>query len=264
MADDKFTQKMTDVLQQADDLRAQIETDAGAQPQVANEAIDTLLEALEELHVAQEELIQSNDELENTRLQLETEKYRYQDLFEFAPDGYFVTDLQGVIREANAVAATVLGYQPEHLIGKPVSVFVHETQLSDFRKQINQFSDCDRITEWELTLIPREQPPFPASLTVAIMCNPQGVRTGLRWMLRDITERRKIELALQKSHIELEERVEERTGELRTLVNAMAGREVRMAELKKAIRKLRGQVETAGMTPVANDPLLEPFSPESN
>ncbi len=245
------------VLQQADDLRARIETDTEAWPPVVSEAVDTLLEALEELHVVQEELTQSTAELEATRLQLETEKYRYQDLFEFAPDGYFVTDLHGVIQEANAVAAALLGYYPDHLIGKPLSVFIHQDELIDFRKQLNQFSACDRTTDWELTLTPREIPPFPAALTVAVICNQQGHRIGLRWMLRDITERTRIELILQNSHNELEERVQDRTEKLQILVDAMVGRELRMVELKKVIKKLREQITDAGMTPVADDPLLE-------
>ena len=40
------------------------------------------------------------------------------------------------------------------------------------------------------------------------------------------------------------------------MVNLMAGREIRMAELKDVIRQLRAQLEEAGMTPVADDPLL--------
>ncbi len=36
----------------------------------------------------------------------------------------------------------------------------------------------------------------------------------------------------------------------------MAGREVRMAELKDVIRKLRAQLEDAGLAPVVDDPLL--------
>jgi hypothetical protein len=37
----------------------------------------------------------------------------------------------------------------------------------------------------------------------------------------------------------------------------MAGRKVRMAELKESIKKLWTQLEEAGMKPVANDPLME-------
>ena len=56
---------------------------------------------------------------------------------------------------------------------------------------------------------------------------------------------------------QLENRVEERTAELLTTINLMAGREVRMAELKKVIKKLRHQIKEADMTPVADDPLNE-------
>ena len=53
----------------------------------------------------------------------------------------------------------------------------------------------------------------------------------------------------------LEDRVHERTQELRTIVNAMAGREVRMAELKVVIKQLRRQIKSLGMVPIADDPL---------
>ena len=57
---------------------------------------------------------------------------------------------------------------------------------------------------------------------------------------------------------EMERRVQERTEELQSFVNLTAGREVRMAELKRVIVKLRAQLENAGITPIANDPLLGP------
>ena len=59
----------------------------------------------------------------------------------------------------------------------------------------------------------------------------------------------------QRHAAELEGRVAERTAELRQMVNLMAGREVRMAELKDVIRELRAQLEAAGMEPAADDPL---------
>lgn len=59
---------------------------------------------------------------------------------------------------------------------------------------------------------------------------------------------------------EIEKRVQQRTEELQNFVNLTAGREIRMAELKKVIKKLRAQLEGAGMTPVADDPLGKPIS----
>ena len=59
---------------------------------------------------------------------------------------------------------------------------------------------------------------------------------------------------LQEHRDNLRRAVDDRTAELRKLVHAMAGREVRMGGLKKTIRALRTQLEEAGLTPVADDP----------
>ncbi len=54
---------------------------------------------------------------------------------------------------------------------------------------------------------------------------------------------------------ELVEKVRERTQELQQMVNLMAGREIRMIELKGIIRQLREQIRELGAVPVAKDPL---------
>jgi len=75
-------------------------------------------------------------------------------------------------------------------------------------------------------------------------------------------ERRRAEVELRKHREHLEEMVEDRTAELRRMVNLMAGREVRMAELKEVIRTLRGQLMEAGLRPGADDPLLGTDGPQ--
>ncbi len=87
------------------------------------------------------------------------------------------------------------------------------------------------------------------------------IRWGIFWVALIVgcsqnNSEKGTEEALRQAHEELERRVRERTAELRNLVNAMAGREVRMAELKEVIRQLHTQLEDAGLTPVADDPLL--------
>src|SRR4051794_37991270 len=68
------------------------------------EALEELATSLEELQVAEEVLRQQNEELEQTHAAVEAERLRYEELFQFAPDGYLVTDPEGIIREANQAA----------------------------------------------------------------------------------------------------------------------------------------------------------------
>lgn len=56
---------------------------------------------------------------------------------------------------------------------------------------------------------------------------------------------------------ELEQRVQDRTAELQDIVNLMAGREVRMTELKNTIQTLATQLEEHGIEPVTRDPLFD-------
>jgi hypothetical protein len=70
-----------------------------------------------------------------------------------------------------------------------------------------------------------------------------------------ITERKQAEAELEKHREHLEEIVKERTADLQDIIKSMTGREVRMAGLKEVIKKLHTQLEEAGMTPVAGDPL---------
>ncbi len=75
-------------------------------------------------------------------------------------------------------------------------------------------------------------------------------------LARQIAERKQVEEELRKHRDHLEELVAERTAEQRKIINTMAGREIRMAGLKEVIKKLRTQLQEAGLTPVAGDPLL--------
>lgn len=88
--------------------------------------------------------------------------------------------------------------------------------------------------------------------------NENGKATRIVGIIQDISERKMVENELEKYKSQLEEMVEIKTRELRKTIQAMAGRENRMAELKKSILKLRKQLEDNGLKPVAGDPLTHP------
>jgi len=180
-------------IEAADRRLEEMKQTVGESPeQVAStrEAMEELSIALEELHVAAEELRQQNDELIGTRQALEDERQRYLELFEFAPDPYLVTDSRGVIQEANRAAASLLGVPRDFLTGKPLILFVAEERHKEFYMRLEQLQDR---TTWEGEMKPREGGQFWALVTTAWVRDDQGRRVGLRWLLRDITSRRRLE-----------------------------------------------------------------------
>jgi PAS domain S-box-containing protein len=172
---------------------------------------EELQNALEELQIAEEELRQQNEELAVSREVMELERQRYQDLFEFAPDGYLVTDAVGAIKEANQAAAAMLGVNRQYLVGKPIVVFIAQ---SNRHSVMTQLYHGQQLQEWEIYIQPRGGEPFPASVRVKALHNSQGQLIDWRWSLRDISDRHAVEAALRRVHDELEIRVAERTAEL--------------------------------------------------
>jgi PAS domain S-box-containing protein len=152
-----------------------------------------LTSAYEELRVIDEELRQQNEELIASRWRVEAERARYQELFDLAPDGYLVTDLYGVIQEANHAASQLLGVASESLVGKPLGIYVLEAEHSRLRAELDSLRGGKPRTSWETRLQRRGGGPFPAAITAAVARNAAGNPTGLRWLLRDITEHKRDE-----------------------------------------------------------------------
>ncbi|WP_236721312.1 PAS domain S-box protein [Trichormus sp. NMC-1] len=164
-----------------------------------NEAIAEISISLEELNVLVEELQQQNEELIATRQQVDAERQRYLDLFNFAPDGYFVTDVDGVIQEANYVAAQLLNVRHSYLIGKPLTVFVHSQERQNFCNLMFQLQQEGQIRITELHISHNKgSTDFPAEVTAVIERDRTGKVTGLRWLLRDISDRKQAERKIRE------------------------------------------------------------------
>ncbi len=154
------------------------------------ETLEEFTDALQEMQVVVEELHQRTEELEAVNLSLAAERRRYQELFEFAPSAYFVTDLEAVIQEANQAAARLLKIpQTSYLVGKPLCVFVAKDTRNDFYVQLSKLQTGKQIRDWQFRVQPRQGKPVPTICTVAVVRDSEGEGVGLRWLLEDISER---------------------------------------------------------------------------
>ncbi|MEH1805120.1 PAS domain S-box protein [Nostoc sp.] len=172
-------------------------------PDLLPQAFKELYNTSKIVQLAAEELYQQNEELVKTRNWLETERKHYQDLFDLAPDGYLVTNTEGIIQEANLTVAKLLNVSKQFLVGKSMISFVPLEERQHFRSEIIQLSQSNRARELLIRLQQRHGEFFDAALTVAVTRNPQGKATSLRWIVRNITERKRVESAVVKNDSDL-------------------------------------------------------------
>ena len=178
-------------LQQADDrLRQQV-----SQLEQTNKILHN---TLEELQVTEEELRQQNEELAIARELTEVEKFRYQDLFDFAPDGYLVTDANGIIREANQAIATLVKIKPSYLLNTPLAVYISNPDRKAFRNLLfewHQHPQQQKLQTDALSLNSGGHS-IPVAMTGAATRDAQGQIVCIRWLIQNITERKRFEKAL--------------------------------------------------------------------
>jgi PAS domain S-box-containing protein len=230
---DSFVQKVGTVRDRATNLQKRADELAPAQTEIKSAALEELLSALEELHVAEEELRAQNEELAIARAIVEAERQRYQELFEFAPDGYLVTDDVGIIKEANRTVASLFKISQQKLKGKPLVNFVPYEQRRCFRSKLNQLHKLDLTQEWELQLCNREGTTFDAAVTISTVRDREGKLSGWRWLVRDITVRKQTEAQIrniQMQNLQLQETARLKSHflaimshELRSPMNAIIG-----------------------------------------
>jgi len=104
-----------------------------------------MVEAVEELSGALEEMRAANERLVTSHQVTASEWQRYRELFDFAPDGYLVTDIDGVIQEANRAASTLLKVSQRHLVGKPIVKFIAADSRPAFLTHLARLQRGDSV-----------------------------------------------------------------------------------------------------------------------
>jgi len=165
------------------------------------------------------EFIALRTQLEATRVRsaalkarLERQFDRYRDLFVLAPDAFVVTDTRGMIVEANVAASDLFGIEGRFLIAKPLANLIAAGDRRRFRKDLVGLLGARTIKELEYELTPRSGPRRVVAMSVIYGFDAEG--PALRWVIRDMTERRQVEIELRLLAEELEARVAHRTAVL--------------------------------------------------
>jgi PAS domain S-box-containing protein len=172
--------------------------DAPPPEELVGEALAELSVTLHDLQVVAAELREQNDQLTASRQAAEVERRRYQEMFEFAPDGYLLTNAQGVIQEANRAAAALLRVPAQFLVGKLLNHFVAEEDRGAFRAMLERACK-EGAGQMAVCVQPREGASFPGELRVGIARDIQRRQVGLWWVVRDISDLKEAERRLTQA-----------------------------------------------------------------
>jgi PAS domain S-box-containing protein len=159
-------------------------------------------------------------------------------LFEFAPDAYYLNDLEGRFIDGNRAAEQLTGFQKHELIGKN---FLELDLLPDeyipkamehLKKNLAGLPSGPD----ELVLIKKDK----TKIVIEVRTYPvtiKGKNTVLG-IARDVTKRKEVEQELQKAHDELEKRVKNRTRELANTNQKLENKTKNLEETNTALKVL--------------------------
>jgi len=143
---------------------------------------------------------------ENEEALKESEK-KYRKIFENVQDVFYQTDLEGKITEISPSIERYSKFKPSELIGNPVELVYLDPEDREFL--LNAIQDKGEVADYEVTLVNKDKTQFFVSVNAHYLLNSQNQPIGVEGSLRDITDRKKMELELRKSLEEKEMLVKE-------------------------------------------------------
>lgn len=173
--------------------------------------------------------------LYNSRLldTLQESEERFRSVVETACDGIISADSKGNVISWNKGAENIFGYAEDEIMGRPLTLIMperfHEPHRIGFDRMAStcELQIMERILSFEG--LRKDGSEFPLELSIATW--KTGEEMFFTGIVRDVTERRKMEAVIKKAFEDMEEKVNERTIDL---INANEDLEREIAERKRA------------------------------
>lgn len=126
--------------------------------------------------------------------QVKLSERRYADLYEHSPDMYHSVDRRGIIANCNLTESEVLGIRKEDIIGRPLLKLYPEAQHDHVRKNLEKlFERGEELKDVEEQVQKHDGTLIDVSVNSSIVYDPDGSPSLARMVLRDITEKKRME-----------------------------------------------------------------------
>jgi PAS domain S-box-containing protein len=171
-------------------------------------------------------------------------------------DGISVTDMSGCIVDENEPGAKLMGYAGrEEVLGLNGFDFIAEVDRARILKELEKSLTRGYGGTYQVKLVDRYGKEFDSELTGSLLSDSSGKPTGLVCVMRDITERKRMEEALKESEAKYRTLVEQSDQGTCILKNG------RIVFANKALSKMNGY-SLKEMYAMASDELLLTVHPD--
>jgi PAS domain S-box-containing protein len=150
-------------------------------------------------HESEARLKLATEVAEKSQAVLQDSAKRFSELaaiVESSDDPILSKDLNGIITSWNAAAARVFGYSAEEMIGSSILKLIPGHLHSDEQLIIENIRAGRRVEHFETVRVTKTGQLLDVSLTVSPLKNASGQVVGASKILRDVSERKRIEISL--------------------------------------------------------------------
>jgi diguanylate cyclase (GGDEF)-like protein/PAS domain S-box-containing protein len=142
--------------------------------------------------------------LRHSLLEARRNEGRYRSLFEHTNDAVFLIDVNLRYVEVNKQAAALLGYEPAELVGKLVTEVVAPPEVVAMKANFSRLEREGMIPLFERTMVRKDGSRIVTEVNISAVRGEDGQVLYHQSVIRDITERKRLEDQLRYSLEEME------------------------------------------------------------
>jgi PAS domain S-box-containing protein len=157
-------------------------------------------------------------------------------IVESSDDAIISNTLDGIITSWNPAAQRLLGYCPEEVIGRPISILAAPDRENEMAANLERIRRGEKIDPYETVRRRKDGSLIDISLTVSPIRDEAGRIVGASKIARDITARKRLEARQRLLTAELSHRVKNQFAVVQILAERSAAKATSVAECIEAFR----------------------------
>ncbi len=161
--------------------------------QAPAELILLAIEDITDRKRAAEQLRQLNETLEERVAERARSHARLASLVASTSDAVIALDVEGKITDWNAGAELLFGYAEHEMVGRDIDLLHPPDRLIEYQQVLDQLRRGETVAGLETVWLNRDGQRRNVSLTVSLIKTPDGQVSGVSGILRDITDRKRLE-----------------------------------------------------------------------